>query len=232
MEFKYKGGVVVLDDGGERVDDLLGRVHGVFRNVYRLAEREIPDARETVIPVGRRHLDVKTLVHTMHENEAFWGIVASGGDPVVTISDFLSAARPALDHGFPLFVLVSGHPEQRYHRIAVVADARQPITSGSLALAGVGIAARTHASVDVLLVGGDHSNPPSSWEEARTLFAVGEHAELLDLALEKAHELGVRCTGLLWARPPTVIVSCSTRCAKAATTWWSTICGRSTSVPG
>ena len=138
-----------------------------------------------------KHVDVKTVVRLMHDRNCYWGMVPANPDPAVTVSDLLTAARTYLAEGFPGFVLISGRPGQRYERVAAVAEVSSPITTGALALAAVALAWRAGGTLDVLVLGGDPGNPPTTTEEARALFTIDDGAALLEQAVEAAHALGI-----------------------------------------
>ena len=193
MAVEYRGAitVVVLDDGSAEGQDLVDRVDGVFPNLYRMTDREAPGDEEHILRVDSKHMNIKTLVSRMHAETACWAVVPNVGDPAVMIADFLSAARPPLADGFPAFVMIWGRPERRYEKIAVVVDVTEPFTTGSLALAAVGLASRTGAAVDALMLGGDPDDPPESFESIRHLFKIREGASLLQQALDTAAEIGL-----------------------------------------
>jgi murein DD-endopeptidase MepM/ murein hydrolase activator NlpD len=192
MVVKGRGAVIVLDDGGPDSEDLVERVQGVWPEVYRMTDHDEPDAAEHVINVGSKHLNMKTLVRQMYEEQAYFAVVPQALDPVKALSDLLSAARGYLADGFPAFVVVSARPGRRYRRIAAVLDPTEPITTGSLALAAVALAWRTGADFDALLLGGDPDNPPDTFNDVREMFRIGEGAEMLQQASELANEHGIR----------------------------------------
>ncbi len=192
MTGEYRGAVVVLDDGGVEADDLLARADRISPNVYRVTEDHLDDPEHHVLAVGKKHCNVKSVIATMYDERAYTALVPAALDPTRLLADYLSAARPFLADGFPGFVLINGHQGPRYRRIALVADARETITTGTLAMAGVGLAWRTGATLDVLLLGGDPLNPPQSFEEARAdVFTISDDAEILEMALERAREIGL-----------------------------------------
>ncbi len=191
MVVRSKGAIIVLDDGGPEGADLVTRAQGVWPQIYRVTDHGEPNAAETIINVGSKHLDVKTVVRTMYEEQAYFCMVPSTLDPVQTVADLLSSARGYLADGFPAFVLISGRPAIRYRKIAVVLDPAEAITTGSLVLAAVALAHRTGAALDGLLLGGDPDNPPDSHAEVRQMFRINEGAELLHQAEDLAREVGL-----------------------------------------
>lgn len=194
MVVQSRGAVIVLDDGGPDGDDLVARVQGVWPEVYRMTDHDEPDSSEHVINVGSKHMNIKTLVRQMYEEQAYFAVVPDSLDPVKALSDLLSSARGYLADGFPAFVVISGRPGTRYRRIAAVLDPTEPITTGSLALAAVALAGRTGAAIDGLLLGGDPDNPPETFNDVRDSFRISEGAELFQQADELAQELGLKGT--------------------------------------
>lgn len=191
MAWQGRGAVIVLDDGRSDTEDLLARVRDGFPEVYRLAADDIPDASTRVVPVGRKHVNVKTMARKMYEETIYASLVPAGGDPVVLLSDFLSEARGLLADGFPGFALISARPGVRYRRVAVLTDLHVPITTGALAVGAVGLAHRAGAPLDMLILGGDPENVPRNLRELREQMVVEEGADLLDQALLIAEETGI-----------------------------------------
>ena len=192
MVVQSKGAIIVLDDGGPEGADLVTRVHGVWPQIYRLTDHDEPNSEDHVLDVGGKHLNVKTVVRTMYEEQAYFCLVPSTLDPVRTVADLLSSARGYLADGFPAFVLISGRPANRYRKIAAVLDPAEPITTGSLALASIALAQRTGAAIDALVLGGDPDHPPDSLQDLRAMFNIREGAEMLQQADDLAAELGIR----------------------------------------
>ena len=187
MTLEYRGTVIVLDDG-HSTSDLVERTQGIFPTTVRMSAHD----EEGTVGVGRTHLDVKSLVRVMREQECYWGVVPANTDPSITVADLLTAARHHLEEGFPGFVLISAREGQRYRRVAAVADVNAPFTTGALALAAIALAWRIGVPLDVLVLGGDPQNPPTSTEEARALFDIQEGADLLEQAIETARELNIQ----------------------------------------
>jgi murein DD-endopeptidase MepM/ murein hydrolase activator NlpD len=191
MVVQSKGAIIVLDDGGPDGADLVARAEGVWPEVYRMTDHDVPDAEQHILNVGSKHLNIKTAVRQMYEEQAYFCLVPGSLDPVKTLSDLLSSSRGYLADGFPAFVLIAGRPEKRYRKIATVLDPTEPITTGSLALAAVALAWRTGAQIDALLLGGDPDNPPQNFAEVRDMFRISEGAELLQQADDFALELNL-----------------------------------------
>lgn len=188
----YQGSVIVLDEADGSAEDLAQRVRGAFPDVYRLTSAASDD--EHVVTVAPKQVGVKTLVRTMVQRGVSWALVPKRLDPVTLIADYLAAARPALDEGFPGFVLIGAMPGITYRRIAIVADVRAPVTTGVLALTGVDLASRLGATLDVLLLGADPAEPPASWHDVEQLLQIRAGAADLERALDLARQAQLSVT--------------------------------------
>lgn len=191
MAMEYRGNVIVLDDGTARTEDMVARVADIFPNVLRMTSRSTRGGDHEIVVDGKQ-FGVRALVRVMAQRDAYWGLIPKNRDPVTVIADFLSEARHSLDTGFPCFVLVATEPGRRYERIAIVADVRAPVTTGALALTGVGLACHVGAELDVLMLGADREHPPQHWHDVEQLLDIRGGAEYLEQALEKARQENLR----------------------------------------
>lgn len=189
MAMQYRGGVIVLDDETNDAEDMVERVRGTFPDVYIMTTQ--PSDDDHTITVSEKQFGVRSLVREMVQRDAYWSLLPKGRDPVTVIADYLAEARHALSEDFPGFVLIGTVPGVRYRRIAIVADVRAPVTTGVLALTGVGLACHLGTSLDVLLLGADRDDPPQTWHDVEQLLQIRAGAGNLEKALEVADEHGL-----------------------------------------
>lgn len=199
----------MLDDGSAAANDILARIDGVFPSVYRVTHRDAEPTAATVVRVNRRRLSLSSFLDTMREEGVAVGFVRHVADPVRFLADYATAAYDHLSEGFPGLMLVSCRQGSSQHRrIAVVADIRKPITTGTLAWAGIGMAHRTGGTLDILVLG----LPPESLDaflaDPARFFTVKGDAELLSAALERARDIGLqaRYVALGTAKPDEELV--------------------------
>lgn len=193
MPEAVRGTVALLDDGSAAAADILARIDGVFPLVYRVTHRDIEPTAATVVRVNRRKLSVSTLLDTMREEGVAVGFVRHVADPVRFLADYASAAYDHLSEGFPGLMLVSCRQGIGQHRrIAVVTDIRKPITTGTLAMAGVAMAHRTGGTLDFLVLGLPPESLDAFLEDPAKYFAIKAEAEILTAASERARDIGLQ----------------------------------------
>lgn len=185
--------VAVLDDGSAAAEDILSRIDGVFPSLYRVTHRDIEPTTATVVRVSRRKLGLPAMLQIMRDEGVPTGFVRLGAEPTRFLADYVMAAYRHLADGFPGFMLVSCRQGLADHRrVAIVADVRKPITTGTLLMAGVGMAHRTGGKLDILVLGLPPDAEEAFTENPGSFFTIKEEAEMLTRAIERAREVGLQ----------------------------------------
>ena len=76
--------------------------------------------------------------------------------------------------------------------MAIVADIRKPITTGTLMMAGVGMAHRTGGTLDILVLGLPHDAEAAFSANPFDFFTIKDEAEMLAAATQRAQEVGLQ----------------------------------------
>ncbi len=189
-------GVLIMDDGREFGDDACARLPLVRPTSVRLAVEGAPDRPgvRTVGVVPPEKFNLRTAITAAAAEGLFW-IAAPRRvhDPVTVFVDAARGAAGVLDEDHPGFAVAFAEPGWSFRRIALVADLRDPVTTGVAAWAAVGVATQWGTDLDVLVLGADSDEKPAHWRDALPMFTIrGEGEQMVSDALERAEEHGIR----------------------------------------
>lgn len=189
-------GVLIMDDGKAFGDEAAAVIPPIRPTSVRLAIEGAPQrpGLRTVAVVPPEQFTLRTAITKAAAEGLFW--IAAPRNVQDPLTAFIDAARGAagiLDREHPGFAVTFTEPGRPFDRIAVVADLRDPVTTGMAAWAAVGIATRFGTQLDVLALGAAEGEVPADWREAMQLFSIrGDSEELVRDALERADEHGLR----------------------------------------
>ena len=187
--------VLVLDDGTPVGADLVDRMVALMPDrALVLRKRGASDhpGAQVVRDVGSSSFDLGRAVAVAHDLGTSWIAVPRGLDESMSmVVDLVSATARHCGDGHPGYAVLFSDEGREYARAAVVADVRDMITTGLLALAAVGVARRTGASLDILMLGADPDNTSQDWREAVASLTTVEGAEYLESAIKLGIEAGL-----------------------------------------
>lgn len=188
-------GVLIMDDGREFGDYATTAVPLKRPTSVRLAIQGAPERTglRTVGVVPPEKFTLRTAIAAAAAEGLF--LIAAPRrlqDPLSALTDAARAAAKAIDDNHLGFAVLLAGPGWQPRRIAVVADTRDPVTTGLAAWTAVGVATMSHAELTVLVVGDDQQREPTHWREAMQWFKIRSDSEqMVADALERAEEHGV-----------------------------------------
>lgn len=189
-------GVLIMDDGREFGDDACTRIPRVRPTSVRLAIEGAPDrpGLRTVATVPPEKFNVRTAITSAAAEGLFWvAAPRNAQDPLTAFVDAARGAGGVLDEDHPGFAVAFAAPEWHFSKVALVADLRDPVTTGVAAWAAVGIATQFGTQLDVLVLGADSTAAPSHWREAIKRFTIrGDGEQMVVDALERAEAHGLQ----------------------------------------
>ena len=190
-------GLLVMDDGKQFGDNACARIHSMRPTSVRLALQGAPDraGMRTVATVPDDRFTYRTAIADAADEGYFWVVGPRDlSDPLSMMLDCAVAASAALDANHPGFAVALLDSELPTRKVALVADVKDPITTGQAAWAAVAAALLFGATLDVLVLGQqpDAKGRPADWREALDLFTVrGSGLDLVRAAFERADEHGL-----------------------------------------
>ena len=187
--------MLVLDDGGPVGADMCERALALLPGAVVAVGGVGAPGRPGVPTVARvpaAGLGVRAAVDEAGRRGLFWVAVPRDiADPLEVIVDAASRAVRFLDEEQPGMAILCTQHGRRYRRAAVVADVKDPITTGLLAWAAVGLAERAGAALDVLVLGAEAQTWPADDAGALAQFQIDPDMTLLDEAVKRAERAGV-----------------------------------------
>lgn len=190
-------GLLIMDDGREFGDEACTRIPPIRPTSVRLAVQGAPEREglRTVAEVSQADFNLGTAIKKAAEEGLFWVAAPRDlDDPLTMIVDAAAAAAQVLDSENPGFAIALNNTGWDYQRVAVVLDVANPITTGVMAWAAVGLAVRWGAELDLLVLGVDNDSEEESEsrEDRLARFTIrGTGLDLVRTALERADEHGI-----------------------------------------